>query len=147
MGKDMRVEIVNNAYGQLIGREPAVLIGRPIFEVIPEAAPDFQPIIDAVFSTGQPLRLFEHPYRVLKGEGEIKGYLNLAYQPFRVQNGQINGVIVLCQDVTEHVSTQKNMETALERLRLSQEAAQMGMFDMDLIQGTMEWDSRCGSVG
>ncbi len=37
----------------------------------------------------------------------------------------------------------RQLEEAYEQIRLSKEAAALGMFDMDLKLGTMEWDTRC----
>jgi PAS domain S-box-containing protein len=37
----------------------------------------------------------------------------------------------------------KELQTAYEQVALSKQAAQLGTFDMDLINGTMEWDRRC----
>ena len=38
------------------------------------------------------------------------------------------------------------LETAYEQVRLSKQAAQLGMFDLDLLRGAMEWDERCRSL-
>ena len=54
------------------------------------------------------------------------------------------------QDVTgernamqELKDTNRKLEMALEQSRLSKTAAQLGTFDLDLVNGTMEWDERC----
>ena len=145
-GQELVVEVVNAAYGKLIQRGVTELIDRPLFDIIPEAEAEFRPIIEKVFTTGEPIFLYEYPYRVFKDQQEIRGYLNLVYQPYREMGGKATGVMVLCQDVSEQVASRRNMETALEQLRLSREAAQLGMFDMDLVNGTMEWDRRCRTL-
>jgi two-component system sensor histidine kinase VicK len=145
-GDDMRVEIANDAYGRLINRQVSDLIGRPLFDVIPEAAAEFAPIIRNVLISGESTVLKKHPFKVYDGYREINGYLDLIYQPYRGGSGQITGVIVLCHDVSDQVVAQREMETTLEQLRLSRESAQLGMFDMDLVKGTMEWDRRCRTL-
>ncbi len=54
------------------------------------------------------------------------------------------------QDITKERDALKQLkdvhhglELALDQSRLSKIAAQLGTFDMDLIQGTMQWDDRC----
>ena len=42
--------------------------------------------------------------------------------------------------------TIQELETAYEQVRLSKQAAQLGTFDLDLLQGTMEWDERCRTL-
>jgi two-component system sensor histidine kinase VicK len=47
------------------------------------------------------------------------------------------------QDITEQIVSRKALEDAYEKARLAKEAAQLGTFDLDLVNGTMEWDDRC----
>ncbi len=108
-GPGMVVSIVNDAYAQLIGRSVAALEGNPLFDVIPETAADFRPILDQVRQTGEPLYLYGHPYFVHVNGGKREGFLNLVYQPYKEQDGIISGVMVLCQDVTEQIRTRQQL--------------------------------------
>lgn len=56
----------------------------------------------------------------------------------------------ILQDITTESKAQEQLnyagieiERAYEQLRLSKEAAQLGTFDMDLLNRNMEWDDRC----
>jgi hypothetical protein len=51
--------------------------------------------------------------------------------------------MMVATDVSEQVNSRKELERVYEQASLSQKAAQLGSFDMDLLKGTMEWDSRC----
>jgi two-component system, OmpR family, sensor histidine kinase VicK len=145
-GEDMVIQVVNGAYGNLIDRTVPELLGRPLFDIIPEVASEFRPMLTNVLQTGEPVYLYEHPYRVFKNSKEINGFLNVVYQPYRETGGDITGVMALCQDVTEQVAAKLNIKTALEQVRLSKEAAQLGTFDMDLEKGTLDWDRRCRTL-
>jgi hypothetical protein len=145
-GQNCNVEVVNAAYCKLIGRTVPDLIERPLFQIIPEAEEEFLPIIENVRITGQPVYLYQHPYFVYKNNNKISGYLDIVYQPYKEMDDKITGVMILCQDVTDQVNARKATETTLDQLRLSKEAAQLGMFDMDLEKGTMEWDKRCRTL-
>jgi len=46
-------------------------------------------------------------------------------------------------DITEQIISRRALEAAYEKARLAKEAAQLGTFDLDLVNGTMEWDGRC----
>ena len=46
-------------------------------------------------------------------------------------------------DVTEQVRARQELDQAYEQTRLAKQAAQLGMFDMNLLEGTLEWDERC----
>jgi PAS domain-containing protein len=52
-GEEMVVEVVNNAYSQLVDRSPSELLNKPLFSVIPEAKPHFYPILEKVLVTGE----------------------------------------------------------------------------------------------
>lgn len=109
-GEDMVVDVVNETYGKLISKKPEELLQKMLFSVIPESEKTFRPIIEGVRTSGQPLYLYHQPYQVSPDGKEIKGYLNLIYQPYREFDGSITGVIVLCQDVTEVVLARQKLE-------------------------------------
>ncbi|MET3979745.1 PAS domain S-box-containing protein [Mucilaginibacter sp. UYP25] len=116
-GDNMKVEIVNNVYGQLIGRTAGELEGKSLFEVIPESEAIFRPVIERVRESGEPLYLYDTPYVVYKDDEAISGFLNLVYQPYREPDGTITGVMVLCQDVSEQVKARQQTEKSEERFR------------------------------
>lgn len=111
-GAEMKVEIVNDAYGRLINKTPDELLGKELFDIIPEVADEFRPMLDNVRLTGEPVYLYHHPYTVTPDGKIVTGYLNVVYQPYREEDGTITGVMALCQDVTEQVrSINKAAET------------------------------------
>lgn len=140
-GDDLVISVVNARFAQLVHRTVDQLAGHPIFNVIPEAAPDFKPIIAKVLRDQQAIYLFEKEYGVLSEGETVTGYLNLVYQPF--SNETETGVMIICQDVTQQILSRRQVEQALEQLTLSKEAAQLGTFDLDLVNNTMLWDERC----
>ena len=100
-GEQMKVTIVNETYGRLIGRSVAELNGQNLFDIIPETEDFFRPVIDSVRKSGEPIYLYSTPYFVWTDGKRKEGYLNLIYQPYKEEDGSITGVMVLCQDVTE----------------------------------------------
>lgn len=118
IGQDMIVEIVNDAYGQLIGRSRDELLGKPLFSVIPETEPHFRTLHEKVRTTGEPIYLSDHPYFVFVNGEKKEGFVNLVYQPYRGGGGEVEGVMILCQDVTELVMAKLRMEEVVaERTR------------------------------
>jgi PAS domain S-box-containing protein len=131
-GKEKRVDLVNEAYSRLIGRRPDEIVNRNIFDVIPETKATFEPVIEQVRTSGEPFYLYDQPYRVLYGEKEIEGYLNLVYQPYKEANGVTSGVMVLCQDITVQVLARKKADEAEEIAGLAIQSAGLGTFQVDL---------------
>ncbi|GAA4334713.1 PAS domain-containing protein [Flaviaesturariibacter amylovorans] len=117
-GPEMRVGVVNDAYGRLIGRKATELEGKPLFSVIPEAEKAFAPLINGVRESGNPLYLYGQPYSVYDADNvTISGYLNLVYQPYRNESGETVGVMVLCNDVTEQKQSERALKESEEQFR------------------------------
>lgn len=116
-GKELIVEVVNEAYGKLIGRGAQELLKRPLFEIIPEAEANFRKIIEPVLQTGEPAYLYEQAYLVHKDGLPISGFLNLIYQPYREADGKITGVMILCQDVSDQVAARLQVEATERRFQ------------------------------
>lgn len=121
-GPEMRVEIVNHAYGRLVGQEPGELIGRPLFDVIPDYKAEYLPLLEKVRQTGEPLFLYDSPYSVKKGNELISGFVNTVYQPYRNTEGGILGVMAILQDVTEQVHAKRKLEESVSLFRLMADA-------------------------
>lgn len=143
MGESMRVEVVNDIYGQLLGRTPEELQGKSLFDIIPEAEEHYRPMIDSVRLSGKPLYLYDCPYRVRNRDGgEKSGYLNLVCQPYCETDGCIIGVMILCHDVTDHVESRKRTQQAEEKLRLAIESADLGTYELDMCTGKITVSDR-----
>jgi PAS domain S-box-containing protein len=117
LGENMVVDLVNEMYGKLIDRKPDDLLGKPLFDIIPEVEKDFRPIIDKVRLTGESVYLFDHPYSFITSGEKKQGYLNLVYQPYKGESNTISGVMVLCHDVTEKVLSQKKLQESEKSFR------------------------------
>jgi PAS domain S-box-containing protein len=142
-GADMRVSHINDRFLELWGKDTSV-IGKPILEALPEMEGQAYPeILQEVYRTGE--TYFGNEARVyLFRRGRLEeGYYNFINQAFRDENDVIAGVFVVAVEVTEQVQARNHMEKAYDQARLSREAASLGMFDMDLISGRLEWDDRC----
>jgi hypothetical protein len=142
-GADMCVSHINGRFLELWGKDASV-IGKPIMEALPEMEGQAYPqILQDVYRTGE--TYFGNEARVyLFRHGRLEeGYFNFINQAFRDENGVIAGVFVVAVEVTEQVQARNHMEKAYDQARLSREAASLGMFDMDLISGRLEWDDRC----
>ena len=62
------------------------------------------------------------------------------------RNHELLGYVGSSVDITELKKSQQELQNALDQVRLSKEAAELGTFDMDLEKGTMHWDERCRTL-
>ena len=139
-GEEMTVEIVNEAYGRMIGRPSRELLNHPLFSVIPIAEPHFRPIIDQVRNSGESLYLYDTPYRVESDNRIIDGYLNVVYQQYKEADGRATGVMVICQDTTEQVRSRLKAKKADEMTKLAIEAARLGSWQIEPVHKTLVYN-------
>ncbi|MBV8389569.1 MAG: PAS domain S-box protein [Mucilaginibacter sp.] len=145
-GEDMVLEVINDKFLQLWGKDASVR-GKPLEEALPELKDQPYPqIMRDVFRTG--VSFIGHEAKVyLHRRGKLEeGYYNFINQAFRNREGAITGVIVVAIEVTEEVTTRKEMERVLTQARLSKEAGELGLFDMNMETGVLEWDARCRTL-
>jgi PAS domain S-box-containing protein len=143
-------ETANAFYGALVGRRPEEIIGKPLLQALPELkGQGFDELLKNVISTGNPYLASEVTAKLLRNGLMETIFVNLTYQP-RKEGQNVTGVLVVATDVTEQVLARKKvedkeeaLENALEQLRLSKQAAELGTFDMNMKSGFMHWDDRC----
>ena len=117
IGPEMKVEIVNEAYGRLIDLKPEDLLGKPLFSIVPEAEEYYRPLLEKVLKTGEAIHLQDTPYSVLINGNRIEGFVNVVYQPYRGIDGEILGVMAIMQDVTEAVKSRQKLEESEQRFK------------------------------
>ena len=109
-GENMEVEIVNEAYSRIINIKPEDLLGKPLFNVVPDAEEYYRPLLEKVRQTGEPLYLYDSPYSIVVNDNRIEGFVHVVFQPYRDTQGKTLGVMGIHQDVTEAVKSRNKIE-------------------------------------
>jgi signal transduction histidine kinase len=112
--------LANEAYYALVGRRD--IVGKPLEEVLPEVRDQgFIDLLDRVLETGEPFHGLEVPVRIARAEGERseERFVDLAYIPFVEADGTRSGIIAHGMDVTDQVTSRRQ----IERLLAESEAA------------------------
>ncbi|WPU92862.1 ATP-binding protein [Mucilaginibacter sabulilitoris] len=116
------------------------------------AETDRQRVIDAIssamsFESGG---RYDIEYTILNPELQEPRLVKAKGRALFTEQQEVKRFSGTLQDVTgernamqELKDANKKLEMALEQSRLSKTAAQLGTFDLDLVNGTMEWDERC----
>ena len=118
-GPSFLVEIANTRIYELWGRGAEEMLGRPIFDGLPEVRHQgLEELLSQVYTTGESFTASERPV-TLPRDGQIQTvYINFVYEPFREGDGSISGVLVVATDVTEQVlARQKIEEVVVQRTR------------------------------
>ena len=121
------IELANGAMCRLVNRPAEQLLGRPLFEAIPEAADQgFEERLARVRATGEPWMGVEVPVRLARGSGALEqAYLTFVHAGLRDPGGSVDSVVVIATDVTDSVRARERVEAhraaAEEGVRLRDE--------------------------
>ncbi|MGM9478083.1 ATP-binding protein [Pedobacter sp. GSP4] len=123
------IAIANSAILKIWGRTKAEVIDKPHRLARPEL--EGQPVngwLDAVFSTGKPQVNSE--FRVmLYAEGKRReAFVNSIYQPIRSSIGEITGVLVILEEITDQVRARKEHEKNQQMLSMAIDAGGLATF-------------------
>jgi PAS domain S-box-containing protein len=133
----------NKAWTELTGRPMRELLDYGWVDLVHlDEKEQFLNIYKDAFAIKGP---FTGEFRVRNTVGEYRWLLAHGAPRFDTR-GNFMGYISACTDITEHKTGQQQLQTALEQIGLSKEAAELGTFDLDLEKGTMHWDDRCRTL-
>jgi len=136
-------EFANAAFLHLIGHRAP--IGQPLAEALPElAAQGFLTVIDDVVAGGQPYSGRALPVMLhrLPGGAEEERRLDFVFQPIFDEDGQVTAIFVEGNDVTDRVRFEEALELSRSSLELAAEMAEIGTWDLDLVEDQLEWSDR-----
>ncbi|GAB3922174.1 PAS domain-containing protein [Mucilaginibacter myungsuensis] len=117
-GPELIFELVNGPFQELLPER--VLLGRPIFEALPEIKE--QPIGDIlrnVYRTGEPYEGKELyiPTTTPESQELTDRYFNFYYEPRRDETGEVEGIMAFVYEVTELVEARKRSQRTERDLR------------------------------
>lgn len=109
-GKDMIVEMPNQAFIDIIGKGPDIA-GKPIGEVMPELQNQaFLKILDNVFTSGQMYKSDATLVEIVKHGVMTNNLYDFTYTPIFGQNGEVVAILDVSVDVTESVRARQQLE-------------------------------------
>ena len=145
---DFRYVFVNEWLAALNGVSAAEHIGRTIHEVIPDVAAGVEAQLRQVIETGEPIVGGEVEAETPANPGEKRVFRH-TYTAIKDNDAEIVGLSCLVSDVTKQHRAESAMrenvvalDKSQERLNLSLEAASIGTWSWNLLDGTHFWDSR-----
>ena len=141
-GPEHLVEFVNNAHQRLFGSE--AWLGKSIREAFPDIeGQGFYELLDDVYSSGRAYSATSAPARFRNGENGAweTRLLDFTYAPVLDAKGAVSGIFCVGFD-TELQRAQEALRVNEEQLRLAVEAADVGLWDVEVVAGTLFWSPR-----
>jgi PAS domain S-box-containing protein len=130
----------NDAMARMYGFGSAKdLIGMRLSDMLVPSDPSNIEFLRAFIRSGYRLQGAESHER--DREGKPKFFLNSLHGV--VENGLLVRGWGMQRDITAEKLAERDSRESAERLRLALEAAQLGMWDFDPVNGTLQWSDRC----
>ncbi|RKR84956.1 PAS domain S-box-containing protein [Mucilaginibacter gracilis] len=143
VGREMVIRVVNDSILNIWGKDRSI-IGKTFSQALPELeGQPFFKLLDDVFTTGIAYEASEDLVRLLANGQLTDFYFNFTYKPLKTPEGKVWGVLNTATDVTDLVLTRKKLQAAEDRTRFALDAAEMGTWDLDLLNNLITWDDRC----
>lgn len=143
VGKDMVVILANKAMLQTINKDESI-IGKPLRQAMPEfEGQSFFQLLDDVYESGISYEA-KAGHVLLERDAKLQTfYFDFSYKPLKKNEGQVWGILITATDVTDLVLARQEADAIEERLTLALDAAEVGIWDQNIITHTLTWDDRC----
>ena len=132
------IELANPAVCAIWGRTAEQVLGKPLFEALPEAAGQgFEELLDGVLATGVPYVATELPSTLDRNGHRDTVYWNSVYQPLLDATGARTGITVVATDVSEQVRARRQQEQFGQELALAYATLQVAHVDAELANAAL----------
>jgi PAS domain S-box-containing protein len=117
-GEDFVVEMVNDAYLHIVDRNEEQLVGKSLFEGLPEVREYVEPIFLNVLHTGIAYHGNEFEVTLRRFGQPQLCYFNFVYQPlFEEDPENASGIIVVATEVTQQVLSKQGLQRSENQFR------------------------------
>jgi PAS domain S-box-containing protein len=113
-GVEARIEEVNERFILISGKKPEQYVNATYWEVFPEVAEAFAPVLENVFKTGIKFTTQEAELVLIRRGVPETMFATFEYIPvFDVDDNSVTKIIVMVVEVTHQVETRKEIEQAV----------------------------------
>ncbi len=112
-GDPPQVEMVNDAFLEVVCQPREAFANTPYWEVLPHVAVDFAPVLANVLKTGIVFRGEDTEITLVKNQIEERVFVNFVYNPVKEADGKVNKVMIVVIEVTAQVIARRKIEEAI----------------------------------
>ena len=143
--------IYNDPYRRILAAKHPAALGQPGSSVWAEIWEELQPQFDSVRAGGDPVYFEDAPFVMarLEGGGSETAWFNYSLSALRDEDGSVAAVLNITPETTGRVLLEQRLheeQSALamseERLRLAVDNADIGFWDVDVIDDRLTWPAR-----
>lgn len=116
-GPSFNFEMANHAYLGLIEKSEEEIIGKNLFDCLPEVKPVVEPLLKRVMESGIAYHAPELEVLLKRSGKKEKAFFNLVYEPMKEANGSVSGIMVVANEVTEQVNSKYILSQSEKQFR------------------------------
>ena len=132
------VEMANPAVCAIWGRTAEQVVGKPLFEALPDAAGQgFEELLAGVLATGVPFVAKELPVTLVRAGHLDTVYCNFVYQPLLDAQGHSSGITLVATDVSEQVRARQQLEALSEEMATAYATLQVAHVGTELANAAL----------
>lgn len=130
---------VNPAYAEMLGKKPAELIRRSIYELFPNTRSFFEPVLEEVERSGQAYHAKNVRCRIPGLQKNKTGpSLDGKVWPIKDTASGMAGFLVSINDVTQQLETQTQLEETITALEEEHEKLQMDIEEKEKVMSLLD---------
>lgn len=137
LDRDLRFQRINRWLAEMNGHPAEAHIGRTVRDVVPGIADQAEVLAQRVF-TGETLLGIEIAGETAAQPGVRRHWIE-HWLPLRDPAGDVVGINVVAEEVTQRYRAQEALRQSEERLRMAAWAANFGIYDFDFESGAGFW--------
>ncbi|MFB2892872.1 PAS domain-containing protein [Aerosakkonemataceae cyanobacterium BLCC-F50] len=132
--QDLRFIYANEALAQINGLPLWQHLGRTLWDVLPDMASQFAPMLQQIIKTQEPVLNLEFSGNVQPG---VYRHTIANHFPVCLPSGEVLGVGVTVTDISPLKRVEAELRQSEERLSLALQAANQGLYDLNMQTGDM----------
>jgi PAS domain S-box-containing protein len=122
-GPTYTIELANPTVCRLWGRRAEDIIGKGLFEALPEVAGmGYEQLLDGVMTTGKPVAMHAMEAQHDRNGTRETVYWDFVYVPMYEEDSSIYGAMVVATEVTEQVQARQKIQELNDQLAAANEA-------------------------
>ncbi len=144
MDKDFNFIIVNQKYALTDNKTPDFFIGKNHFDLYPNS--ENEAIFRNVVETGEPFIVYEKPFVYPENPERGSSYWDWSLMPVKDEEGNITQLVLTLANVTERVTSKRQIEKSEELIKKSMAAGRSFAFEWDLQTDTIARRGECDMI-
>lgn len=95
--------MVNQRGFRVFDKKKSEILGKPLFDLLPEGNSHLQSLLNDILKTGKAIRQLEFPVVIEIDRVPETIYFNVVFRPLKDENDKTTGITIVADDVSESV--------------------------------------------